>query len=251
MCYEHRRAAWAAEHARDHKARRRFHALWIATGIASMARAGRPHVNLLSAPPPAAPAESGAVHLKVVAAFVPATAKAPAASGWAGEAHTVQADRTAPRLAAHGAVPARATHPALTQHVAERHTQQVAQQGALAAWLTYAEQLAQRGSRVVLTVYSATTERDLRQPLRDERRRRACKHEALRLRNCRKLESLRQRFGERVTVRVSAGAAPLRLLAQAQRAATSKDVRARVTLAGEASRSVSLWDESRVWDPGD
>ena len=60
-----------------------------------------------------------------------------------------------------------------------------------------------------------------------------------------------QRFGERVTVRVSAGAAPLWLLAQAQRAATSKDVRARVTVAGEASRSVSLWDESRVWDPGD
>ena len=84
-------------------------------------------------------------------------------------------------------------------------------------------------------------------------RRRACEHEALRLRNCRKLESFRQhqRFGERVTVRVSAGAAPLRLLAQAQRAATSKDVHARVTIAGEASRSVSLWDESRVWDPGD
>ena len=81
------------------------------------------------------------------------------------------------------------------------------------------------------TVYSATTERDLRQPLRDERRRRACKHEALRLRNCRKLESLRQRFGERVTVRVSAGAAPLRLLAQAQRAATSSRIRARSRLA--------------------
>ena len=103
----------------------------------------------------------------------------------------------------------------------------------------------------IIKKYSATTERDLRQPLRDERRRRACKHEALRLRNCRKLESLRQRFGEQVTVRVSAGAAPLRLLAQAQRAATSKDVRARVTPAGKTSRSVSLWDESRVWDPGD
>ena len=71
------------------------------------------------------------------------------------------------------------------------------------------------------------------------------------MRNSTKLESLRQRFGERVTVRVSAGAAPLWLLAQAQRAATSKDVHARVTIAGEASRSVSLWDESRVWDPGD
>ena len=43
----------------------------------------------------------------------------------------------------------------------------------------------------------------------------------------------------------------LQLLAQAQRAATSKDMRARVTPAGEASRSVSLWDESRIWDPGD
>ena len=65
------------------------------------------------------------------------------------------------------------------------------------------------------------------------------------------LKVLRQRFGEQATVRVSAGAAPLWLLAQAQRAATSKDVLARVTIAGEASRSVSLWDESRVWDPGD
>ena len=105
--------------------------------------------------------------------------------------------------------------------MAERHTQQVAQQGALAAWLTYAEQLAQRGRRVVLSVYSATTERDLRQPLRDERRRRACKHEALRLRNSKtKLDELTTAFWRAsysCAFQLAQPRWPLRLLAQPRR----------------------------------
>ena len=43
----------------------------------------------------------------------------------------------------------------------------------------------------------------------------------------------------------------LRLLAIAQRAASLADLRAQVTAVGHARRAVSLWDESRVWDPGD
>ena len=164
--FEHTRAAWAAENAGNHKARRRFHETWIATGVANQAKGG-PRLNLLGVPPPKAPAEPGAVHIHVAAAFVPGRGKKSASSGWAGEAHTVRTDRAEPRLSAHGALPAKSTHPASAQHVAARHTQQVAQQGALAAWLVYAEQEAQRGHSVVLTLYSATAQRDLRQPLLD------------------------------------------------------------------------------------
>ena len=48
--------------------------------------------------------------------------------------------------------------------VAKRHTQQVAQQAAVWAGLTYAEQRARQGCDVTLTVGSVTTLRDLQQP---------------------------------------------------------------------------------------
>ena len=45
------------------------------------------------------------------------------------------------------------------------------------------------------------------------------------------------------------------LLAQAQRAATLRDLRAHVTRHNTdhttTARSVSLWDELQTWDPGD
>ena len=44
-------------------------------------------------------------------------------------------------------------------------------------------------------------------------------------------------------------AAPLGLLAEAEKAAFLKDLKAHVTTK-HARRAVSLWDESRVWDPG-
>ena len=43
-------------------------------------------------------------------------------------------------------------------------------------------------------------------------------------------------------------AAPLGLLAEAEKAAFLKDMKAHVTTK-HARRAVSLWDESRVWDP--
>ena len=49
---------------------------------------------------------------------------------------------------------------------------------------------------------------------------------------------------------VDGGAVPLGLLAEAEKAAFLKDVKAHVT-AKHVCRAVSLWDESRVWDPGD
>ena len=49
---------------------------------------------------------------------------------------------------------------------------------------------------------------------------------------------------------LSSPAVPLGLLAEAEKAAFLKDVKAHVT-AKHVHRAVSLWDESRVWDPGD
>ena len=54
---------------------------------------------------------------------------------------------------------------------------------------------------------------------------------------------------EKVTVLT---AVPAELLARAERAAYLKDTQAHVLTARQArQRAVSLWDESRVWDPGD
>ena len=39
--------------------------------------------------------------------------------------------------------------------------------------------------------------------------------------------------------------------AKKEAAAFFKDLKAQVTDAGQATRAVSLWDELRVWDPGD
>ena len=47
------------------------------------------------------------------------------------------------------------------------------------------------------------------------------------------------------------GPAPLLLQSSAEAAASLQDLRAQVTDAGQATRAVSLWDELRVWDPGD
>ena len=46
-------------------------------------------------------------------------------------------------------------------------------------------------------------------------------------------------------------AVPIELLAAAERAAHLTDLKARVTVRNTRQRTVSLWDESRVWDPGD
>jgi hypothetical protein len=53
---------------------------------------------------------------------------------------------------------------------------------------------------------------------------------------------------------VSLGATPLNLRMQAQTAARYEDILAHVTLTGAGSRDsrlLPIWDQTRVWDPGD
>ena len=91
LCYEHaksvhstrtepktgpRQGAWYA-----------FHKHWLATGVASMAKGGRPRLHLLTSAPPASPAAPGSTHLRVGVALTPARGKRPTASAWALEAH--------------------------------------------------------------------------------------------------------------------------------------------------------------------
>ena len=216
--------------------------------MASVAK-GAPRLHLLSAQPPAAPAASHSVHIQVAAALVPATSKRAPASGVAVVAHTVAADRSAELLRAHAPVPATATHGRSRAWacVAKRHTQQMAQQAAVWAGLTYAGQLAGAGKDVTLTVGSVTALRDLQ----GQGGLRASAHEALLERNIHMLEKINERKQGHVSLRAPTSAVPLKLIAQAEQAASDKDLRIQVTPTGHQTRAVSLWDESRVWDPGD
>ena len=59
---------------------------------------------------------------------------------------------------------------------------------------------------------------------------------------------------ERAMVRAPLGATPLNLRMQAQTAARYEDILAHVTLTGAGSRDsrlLPIWDQTRVWDPGD
>ena len=72
--------------------------------------------------------------------------------------------------------------------------------------------------------------------------------------NKQRLSALRRRFPGKITLRAPEGATPVTLHAQAQAAARLEDILAHVTITETGrttSRAVSLWDESRTWDPGD
>ena len=107
-----------------------FHKQWISTGVASIAKGGRPRLHLFTAPPPAAPITPGTVHVRVAAALTPARGKRQTASAWAIEAHDVGPEDTmTERLRARGAVATTATHHAgRPEIVAKCHTWQVAMQ---------------------------------------------------------------------------------------------------------------------------
>ena len=79
-------------------------------------------------------------------------------------------------------------------------------------------------------------------------------HTKLNIRNKRQIEMLNQRYPGRLELRAPQGATPTTLRMQAQTAARYEDVLAHVTLTGtggKGSRQVPLWDQTRVWDPGD
>ena len=66
-----------------------FHKQWIATGVASIAKGGRPRLHLFAPTPPAPPIEPSTVHVRVTAVLTPAKGKRPTASAWAIEAHDI------------------------------------------------------------------------------------------------------------------------------------------------------------------
>ena len=53
-----------------------------------------------------------------------------------------------------------------------------------------------------------------------------------------------------LTLRVPTGAPDIERLAEAQRAARYKDLHAHVATR-TTHRAVTLWDDTRIWDPGD
>ena len=93
LCYEHAKAVHSTR-AEPRSGPRQgawytFHKHWLATGVASMAKGGRPRLHLLTAAPPVSPATPGSTHLRVGVALTPAKGKRPTASAWALEAHDI------------------------------------------------------------------------------------------------------------------------------------------------------------------
>jgi len=252
LCYEHATATHSVR--AEPKAGPRqgawyiFHKHWISTGVASMAKGGRPRLHLLTAAPPVAPVAPNSVHVRVAAVLAPARGKRPTTSAWAIEAHDVGPDGAVTgRLRASGAIATAATHPTHGREtVAKRHTWQVAMQVATGRALHYAEQLRQRGKRVTISIPNATTVRDLRPTRPDETRPRAS-HRDIASNNSRKLQQL----GTHVKINVDAAGTPQRLQQDAEAATRSADLWTRLSVPGRATHAIPLWDELRTWDPGD
>ena len=69
VCYEHAKAVHSTR-AEPRSGPRQgawytFHKHWLATGVASMAKGGRPRLHLLTAAPPVSQAAPGSTHLRV------------------------------------------------------------------------------------------------------------------------------------------------------------------------------------------
>ena len=79
-------------------------------------------------------------------------------------------------------------------------------------------------------------------------------HTEMNTRNKRRLEALSRRYPAKLELRVPHGATPVNLRMQALTAARFDDILAHVTFTGTGSRDsrlYPLWDQTRIWDPGD
>ena len=79
-------------------------------------------------------------------------------------------------------------------------------------------------------------------------------HTEMNTRSKRRLEALSRRYPGKLELRVPQGATPVTLRMQALTAARFDDILAHVSFAGTGSkdsRLYPLWDQTRIWDPGD
>jgi hypothetical protein len=112
--------------------------------------------------------------------------------------------------------------------------------------LLYAAQLRRKGRRVIITLPSATTARDLQPACPGETRPRTSHRDIARNNSC-KLQQL----GAHVTINVDTAITPQRLQHAAGAAAHSGDLHMQVSVPGHAMHAIRFWDELRTWDPGD
>ena len=70
------------------------------------------------------------------------------------------------------------------------------------------------------------------------------------LHNTAKLSALTRKYGHRIQITLAPGPPPLALLHRAQSATCYPDTLAHIITPARHT-AVSLWDQSRVWDPGD
>ena len=75
-------------------------------------------------------------------------------------------------------------------------------------------------------------------------------HAGLAQHNAAKLSALTRKYGNRIQLTLATGPPPLTLLHRAQSATRHPDTLAHITTTARHT-AVSLWDQSRVWDPGD
>ena len=158
------------------------------------------------------------------------------------------------RLTARGAIAVTATHGTQSHPcLAAKHTEQVARQAAAHHALLCAEHLISCAmhrpdlcEQIVVTLPNATTARDL-SPSRPARK---SAHRNVASNNLRRLQSINSQEVT-VSLRVEGDRAPERLQIAADQAARSGDLRTTIEYASGARHVIQLWDEFRVWDPGD
>ena len=79
-------------------------------------------------------------------------------------------------------------------------------------------------------------------------------HTEMNTRSKRRLEALSRRYPGKLELRAPQGATPVNLRMQALTAARFDDILAHVSFTGTGSkdsRLYPLWDQTRIWDPGD
>ena len=99
---------------------------------------------------------------------------------------------------------------------------------------------------IFIELPSATTAKDL-SPSRPARR---SAHQNIASNNLRRMQRINSQ-DERVSLRVEGERTPERLQTAADAAARSGDLQTTVEYANGTRQTIQLWDQFRVWDPGD